>query len=357
MEYYLAFSHHLGIGPLRFDQLLKNFKGVKEAYEAPINHLKKILGSKTAEKFTEFRAKFKSQEKLRECRDKGIIVLTREDERFPSQLLNLSDAPICLYVKGDLNNFDFDRDLMLAIVGTRRATPYGLQIAKKFSSELSSSGLVIVSGMAMGIDTAAHQAALNAHGRTIAILGCGVDIIYPPSNHKLYESIIASGGLIISEFPPGMQGPRGLFISRNRLISGLSRGVLVVEGLADSGALATARFAAEQGRDVFAPPGPLTSEMSAAPHILIREGAKLVTTTNDIFEEFNLKVTPSREREIELTDDERMIFNIIKTEPKFMDEIIAELQIDVNKILNLTSILEIKGIIEKNTEGRYQACL
>lgn len=331
----MGFSHSLGIGPIKLDALIKKYGSIKDAYNRIIKD-------------------FDPKEKLREYKNKGIIVLTREDGRFPPQLLNLPDAPICLYVKGDLGNFDWGRDLMFAVVGTRRATPYGIQITKKFSSELSSAGVVIVSGMAIGIDTAAHQAALEARGRTIAILGCGVDIIYPPSNHRLYESIIENGGLIISEFPPGMRGLKGLFISRNRLISGLSRGVLVVEGLIDSGALATARFAAEQGRDVFAPPGPLTSEMSVAPNTLIREGAKLVTSVNDIFEEFNLKVTPSVERTLDLTDAERAIFDAIKTESKFMDEIIAELQIDVNKILNLISILEIKGIIEKNSEGRYQ---
>ena len=204
-----------------------------------------------------------------------------DSEDYPESLKNISDPPICLYVKGNIDLFQARHQnpdlvgtaknlvssldpIFFAIVGTRKPTSYGVQVAKKFAYELTEAGFVIVSGMAMGIDTVAHQAALDAGGRTVAVLGCGVNIIYPAANRSLYENIIKNGGAVISEFPPNQMVLKGLFISRNRIISGLSKGVLIAEGLQDSGALITARFAGEQGKEIFAPPGPITSEMSTS---------------------------------------------------------------------------------------------
>ncbi len=356
LPYYVGFSHFLGIGPTRFAALLHYFKDVKKAYQASRSDLGKIIGINLAEKFVEFRGKFDPIKKLEEFKRKEIKVSPLLMRSHAKSLQQIPDPPICLYVKGNIDNFAFEKDYYFAVVGTRRPTPYGEQVAKKFALELAQAGFIIVSGMAIGIDTIAHKAALEAGAKTIAILGCGVDIIYPPSNLKLYNDIINQGGLVISEFPPGHTVLPGLFIARNRLISGLSMGVLVVEGAKDSGALITARYAVEQGKEVFAPPGPLTSEMSTAPNLLLKQGAKLVTSIEDILEEFNLRLVPKKKEEIEaeLEGDEKVIFAILRSEPKLSDEIVNQSNFSVDRVLNLLSMLEIRGVVEKNREGRYQ---
>lgn len=354
--YYLAFSHCLGIGPNRFDALMRQYSSVKDAYEANKEELNRDLKFGIGNTLADFKEKFDPVEKLEEIKRKEITVLTREDSRYPQSLKNLSDAPICLYVKGDIDHFDLNdpKTLFFSIVGTRKPTAYGEQITKKFASELAQSGMVIVSGLAIGVDAMAHKSTIESDGRTVAFLGCGVDIIYPPANKNLYQSILDSGGLIISEFPPGMTVLRGLFIARNRLISGLSRGVLVIEGLKDSGALVTAQYAALQGKDVFAPPVPLTSPLSQAPNILLKQGAKLVTSVDDILEEYQLKIMQNKQAFHDLPKDEKKIVEILVNQSQAMDELVNKLQKSVLQISLLLSILEIKGIIEKNSEGKYQ---
>ena len=356
LDCYLGFSYFLGIGPQRLSLLLRNFSDIKKAYLADKNELKKVLGEKLTEKFIQFRSNFDPKKELDNLKKKEITVLSLEDKKYPASLKKISDPPICLYFKGNISNFDFKKDLFLGIVGTRKPTSYGEILAKKFASQLASMGIVIVSGMALGIDSLAHWATLNSEGKTIAVLGCGVDVVYPPSNAKLYQEILKKGGLIISEFPPGRTVLKGLFIARNRIISGLSSGVLVVEGAKDSGALITAKYAAEQGKEVFAPPSPLTSPMSEAPNLLLKQGAKLVTNVYDILDEFNLRVLPKKKEDLskDLSNEERLVFEAISSFPKTIDELIFELKQPVDKILNILSVLEIKGIVEKNKELRYQ---
>lgn len=353
-SYYLAFSHCEGIGPYRFQLLIDYFGDVKSAYDASENTLTEVLGYKIAAKFITFRKSFDHEHKARALRDKGIRLIVIGSADYPEALSNISDPPICLYVKGDLNKVSLNEYFYFGIVGTRKPTPYGLQVAIQFASELAQAGAVIVSGLALGIDAAAHSAALKAGGKTIAFLGCGVDIKYPPYNAYLYDEIIAEGGLVISEFPPGMKVLPGLFVARNRLISGLSRGVMVIEGGDKSGSLITARTAAEQGKDVFAPPGPLNSTLSQAPNILLRDGAKLVTKSDDILKEYGLSQQLNAINTLELSTDEYLIYTIISRMPMSADEILAEGNLSVNSLLSLLSALEIKGAIQKNREGKYQ---
>ncbi len=352
--YYIGFSYCLGIGPLRFKALINHFQSVEKAYKAEREELELVIGKNLATNFIQFRQRFDPVKKLKEIKDKNIQVLCFDDPSYPSRLKNISDPPICLYTKGEVKNFN--QDYLLAIIGTRKPSFYGQQIAKKFSYELTRAGFVIVSGMAIGIDTIAHQNCLEADGKTIAVLGCGVDIIYPSVNTKLYREIIKKGGLIISEFPPGHTVLKGLFIARNRLISGLAKGVLVVEGAKDSGALITADYAAQQGREVFAPPGPLTSKMSEAPNILLKQGAKLVTSVADILEEFNLRVVSKKREELQhqLNKQEKLVFEALLSEAKSADDLAILAKMSVDKVLNILSILEIGGLIEKNNEGKYQ---
>ncbi len=346
----------MGIGPIRFDVLINHFGTVEKAYKADRGELKELLGNALTEKFIEFRNEFDPIKKLDEFKQKEIRVLTREDNRLPRQLKNISDPPICLYIKGDVDNYDFEKEFFFGVVGTRKQTSYGEQIGYKFAFDLAYSGFIIVSGLALGIDAIAHRAALDAGAKTIAFMGCGVDLPHPPSNSALYERIIETGGLVISEFPPGMTVIKGLFIARNRLISGLSQGVLVIEGAKDSGALITARYAAEQGKEVFAPPAPITSEMSEAPNLLLKEGAKLVTSVDDILEELNMKIAPIKKKKLTdlLSKEEAVIIDLLSSEPKLADELGLRLKLSIGETLQLLSGLEIKGAVEKNNEGKYQ---
>ena len=405
LYYYLGFSHCYGIGPMKLASLLKYFGCAEKAYKATKQDLIKIIGQNLGEKFVVFRNRFDPLKKLEELRKKEIAVIPIYSPLYPKALKEISDPPICLYIKGDAelltnsvtpffqessisdqsSRFCHSRSLLscealrspsatqsasrrdhlardtyllfFAIVGTRTPTPYGQQIARKFASELAEAGFIIVSGMALGIDSISHWAALDAGKKTVAVLGCGVDIIYPAVNRRLYNEIIDKQGLVISEFPPGQTVLKGLFIARNRIISGLSKGILVIEGASDSGALITARYAANQGKDVFATPAPITSPMSQAPNLLLKQGAKLVTSVEDIYEELGIKITPVKKDNIErlLSDRERHIFHLLQEEPMLVDDISIEINLEVVEILNIISILEIKGVIEKNEEGRYQA--
>ena len=383
--YYLGFSYCLGIGPMTFQALKSHPKGVQGAYEAGAKELTSIIGQRLTEKFLEFRRKFDPKKKLERLKKDGIMVLTVDDEDYPQSLKNISDPPICLYMKG---HFKFDsvvenfitreslprltagslskvKNLLpphqtsptyFAIVGTRKPTSYGIQVARKFAYELTEAGFVIISGMAMGIDTVAHQAALDAGGKTIAVLGCGVNIIYPSTNRGLYEKIIKTGGAVISEFPPNQTVLKGLFISRNRIISGLSRGVLIAEGGECSGALITAKYAGIQGKDVFAVPSPINSDMSKAPNLLIKQGAKLVTTVEDIYEEFNMKITPRKKEDIrkDLNEIGKLIFDVLQKNSQTVDDLAIGLSKTVSEVLNAISVMEIEGVVEKNQEKKYQ---
>lgn len=350
LQYYLGFSYMLGIGPMKFDLLVKHFGSVEKAYNAPSSALITALGISLAQKFIDFRNTFNGEKELHMMQKSDITILTREDSRFPKSLLNLSDPPICLYIKGNVNEYNFEEDLYVAVVGTRKPTYYGEFIASKFSYELAEQGFVIVSGLALGIDAIAHEAALKAKGKTIAFLGCGVNIVYPHANRLLYKKILDNDGLIISEVPPNMQVLPGLFVQRNRLISGLSKGVLVAEGLKDSGSLITARFAAQQGKDVFAAPAPITSELSEAPNILLKEGAKLVTSSKDILEEYNIVISSENKELIlvSLTQEERSIYQLLSQEPYDSDELARQLQVPIYKVLTILSGLELRSLVSKN---------
>jgi len=269
---WVGFSVFPGIGPVRFRLLLEHFGTAKKAWEAPLS-----------DKFVDFRKKFDIDAYLQRLEKLHVSVLTLNNPKYPKLLGQIDDAPFLLYVKGRGSKINLDKTI--AVVGTRRITEYGENVTKKLVRELVARGFTIVSGMAYGVDAVAHKTAIEAGGKTIAVLGCGIDIIAPPSNASLYWAIVNGGGAVVSEMPLGLRPAKGLFVARNRIISGLSRGVVVTEGADDSGALITARNAGEQGRDVFAVPGPITSELSRGPARLLKNGAKLVESADDIIEE------------------------------------------------------------------------
>ncbi len=359
-KYWLGFSAFPGIGPLRFTLLLKFFKTAQKAWEAKREKLLEIgLGEKLTASFCAFRATFSLKDYIVLLNKKSIRVLTLKDSTYPNLLKEVAAAPFVLYVRTE-GEIAFDDERSIAVVGTRKITSYGREVTARLTRDLAAFGCTIVSGMAMGVDTAAHSAAIEAGGRTIAVLGCGVDVIHPRSNAPLYWDIVQKYGMVISEFPAGQYASRGLFPARNRIISGLSRGVLVTEGGEDSGALITARYAAEQGREVFAVPGPITSSLSAGPAKLLKQGAKLVTKVEDILEELNINPkskfqmsNQTQKTNIQISVDEKKILEVLQNENLHFDEIVRKTGIESAKLGGLLTVLEMKGMVKNFGAGVF----
>jgi len=288
-----------------------------------------------------------------------IKQITAEEEVYPKLLRQIHDFPKALYCRGNLSLL---KKTCFAVVGTRKFTSYGKEVTQNMVRGLVQAGFVIVSGLALGIDTIAHQTTLDCEGETIAILGTPLNQIYPPENSKLARSILENNGLIISEYPSGYPGFRMNFAIRDRLISGLSKGVLVIEAHEKSGALITAKCALDQNRDVFAVPGNIFSSNSYGPNFLIKNGAKLVTSAQDILDEYgeNLKLfdlPANGEKSTLSTKDpvQKIILAILdNNETEFIDDIIRKSEKETSKIIAALSILEIKGLIKNTGNGKYR---
>lgn len=357
-EYWLGFSVFQGIGPKRFRTLLERFGTAKNAWGAPAADIKSSIGNKFGEDFDKFRNKFSIPGYIKVLNNKSVWYMHSEDKNYPKLLLEIDSPPIVLYVRGE---YDFGPgEGNFAIVGARRVTNYGQEVTTTFTQDLVAAGFVIVSGLAMGVDSVAHKATIDSGGKTIAVLGCGVDCCTPPSNISLYNSIVASGGCIVSEFAIGQPPLRGSFPRRNRIIAGLSIAALVTEGAEDSGALITADYATKFGRKVFAIPGPITSGMSKGPYKLIKMGGKLVTSAEDILAELqisNIKSQISNKSQIAKfkTDsrEEGMILELLENEGLGFDEISRKTKIDASRLAGILSMMEIKGFIKNSSDGRY----
>ena len=281
-----------------------------------------------------------------------IKTVALNDKNYPKLLKEIRDAPEVLYYRGEI----LPEENCFAIVGTRRFSPYGKQVALEMAGDLTEAGLIIVSGLAPGIDTFAHTAAVERNKRTIAVLGTGLDekTIYPQSNLKLAQRILETGGCLISEYPSGTPGSQFSFPQRNRIISGLSLGVLVVEAKEKSGALITAEWARKQRRKVFAVPGPIHSSNSKGPHKLIKQGAKLVEHTNDILKELNLPQASTRTVLVENeSEEENLILKILKEEALYIDKIIEKTKLPASTIASTLAILEIKGKVRNLGNNVY----
>jgi DNA processing protein len=282
-----------------------------------------------------------------------IKTIVLNDKNYPKLLKEIKNPPEVLYYRGEI----LPEENCFAIVGTRRYSPYGKQVALEMAGDLAEAGLIIVSGLAPGIDTFAHTAAVERNKRTIAVLGTGLDekTIYPQSNLKLAQRILETGGCLISEYPSGTPGSQFSFPQRNRIISGLSLGVLVVEAKEKSGALITAEWARKQRRKVFAVPGPIHSSNSKGPHKLIKQGAKLVEHTNDILKELNLPQASTRTVlvENERSEEENLILKILKEEALYIDKIIEKTKLPASTIASTLAILEIKGKVRNLGNNVY----
>ena len=361
---FIGFNVFPGVGPIRFKLLLDYFGTAREAWHAPLATLQKIkLGEKLSQEFDHFRKTFDLASYIANLDKLHVSVLTLKNPRYPRLLTRIPDAPFVLYVRGKKPVSPINLERTVAVVGTRKITPYGEEVTRRLTEGLVSYGCTIVSGLAYGVDAVAHRSAIDAGGKTIAVLGCGIDIIAPPSNARLYYDIADGCGAIVSEVPLGMRPTKGLFPARNRIISGLSLGVVVTEGADDSGALITARYAGEQGREVFAVPGPITSPYSAGPAKLLKNGAKLVESVEDILEELNIPTTLAKnvkdldKRIRELTgSEEKRIAVLLSDRQMHIDEIVRASGLTARQVGSTITILEMKGIIKDYGEKVYGIC-
>ncbi len=353
MKYLNAINTISGIGSYKLSLLSKYFTNSEAIWKADLTHLKKSgIGEKTAQRMFLAKKNIDLNLEWEKLKKDHIHLISLEDPQYPTLLKESFRPPFLLYYKGHLDSF---KKPIIAIVGARKCTTYGSQVARKLAQELAQSRITVVSGMALGIDSFAHSGALEGKGRTIAVLGNGLDdiSITPRNNFNLSRQIIEKGALI-SEYPPGTSASPLTFPARNRIIAGLTQGTVVIEAEAKSGALITARMALENNREVFSVPGPIFSPQSSGTNNLIQQGAKVVTSVKDILEELNLSQNTSSENLIPknpTNQTEKIILKIISSEPIHIDKIakLAKLQTaDINATL---SLLEIKGWI-KNTGGQ-----
>jgi len=353
-EYLVALSSYIPFGPARIKLLASYFGSYKKVWEASGKKLIEVgLKPERLTDFISYRAKFSPNAYFNRLKKLSINYLTISDKAYPQNLKDLAGAPYVLYIRGHLLSSDSNA---VSIVGSRKATSYGKEVAEGFSGELARFGVTIISGLARGIDTVSHKAALSAGGRTIAVLGCGLDSVYPPENYKLAQEITQHGALI-SEYPLGYPALPNNFANRNRIISGLSKAVLVIEGAQKSGTLLTASHASEQGKAVFAVPGQITSPNSFAPLYLIKNGAGLVTSTKDILDELNLQLKVDKEaiEKIIPTDKkEGTILDVLENEPCHLDEIVRMCSLDIAEISARLTVMELKGLVKNMGGGVYK---
>ncbi len=346
LRYWLGFNQVRGIGPVRFRALLNFFGDLKTAWEAPRAALEEArLDSRALRNLLQVRQQVDLVQLLRRVQAAGVQVLTWESPDYPPLLQQIADAPPVLFVKGTLSGDEWS----VAVVGTRKATPYGREVAHRLVEDLAHNGVTVVSGLARGIDGIAHRTALEAGGRTVAVLGCGVDVIYPPEHRQLAAQIVAQGALV-SDYPLGTSPEAANFPARNRIISGLSLGVVVIEAGVTSGALITAEFAAEQGRDVFAVPGSILNPASTGCNQLLRDGAAVVTEARDILETLHLNHLPEQKvmRELIPADEtEAAILQHLSTEPRHVDELSRAAALPVATISSVLALMELKGMVRQ----------
>ncbi|WP_417388023.1 DNA-processing protein DprA [Gimesia sp.] len=347
-----------GVGPRIRRTLLDQFGSPAQILNAPRQELLNVpgIGTKLADAIIYREAKSTAEDELRRCRENGYQILFEDLPEYPSLLREMPDPPSLLYCNGNLLPED---ELAVAIVGSRKCTHYGLQQAEKIAAALARAGITIVSGLARGIDQAAHTGALKAGGRTIAVMATGLAHIYPPEHRDLAKDV-ASQGAIVTEFPLDQAPVAGLFPQRNRIISGFSMGVVLIEAGRKSGALHTARHAYEQGREVFAVPGRIDHPASAGCHDLIRDGAMLVRDVDDILEGLGPAKTPvltaqNREvhtpRELSLSEFERDVLNLVTLEPQHLNEIVQSSELDSSRILSTLTILEMRKVVKRLPGG------
>lgn len=347
-KYWLGFNLVKGIGPAKVQALLSYFGDIESAWTASDSQLQKLGVDKRARSnLLNARATLDLDRELEKIRSKNITLLSWNSPEYPTYLKEVDGPPPLLYVVGSLE--DIDR-WAVAVVGTRRVTPYGRQVTQELVAGLVRNGVTIISGLARGIDAIAHKTALDLGGRTIAILGSGPDNIYPPEHRDLALQIVRDRGAVISEYPLGTEPEAKNFPPRNRIISGLSLGVVVVEAGERSGASITAQFALEQGREVFAVPGNVNSPASRGTNRLIQQGAKLIASAEDVLEELNLSMVfehTAAQQALPETAEEAALFEYLSGEPVHVDALSRATGLSSQEVSSTLTLLELKGIVRQ----------
>ncbi len=354
-KYWIGFNLVKGIGSVRFKQICSYFGDLSVAWHAPLEAFKSAgLPTRALNNFIKLREQIDLDKIYEDILDQDITVMTLMEEGYPRLLKEIDQSPPVLYIKGKLSPAD---EFAVAMVGTRRISSYGQQITRDISLYLASHGLTVVSGLARGVDALAHQSVLNGGGRTIAVLGSGVDVIYPPEHRQLADEIVKNGA-IISDYPMGTQ-PEGInFPPRNRIISGLSLATIVIEAGERSGALITADFALEQGRDVFAVPGNILSPSSRGTNRLIQNGAYPLVSPQDVLDVLELsqlnEVKTARQT-LPADTTEAMILNVMDHNPVHVDEISHRISLPIEKISASLTMMELKGMVQHVGGMHYTA--
>lgn len=353
LKYWVTFSQIPGIGRVRINQLLEHFGDLEHAWKASLSALRKAgLDAKIAETIINFRSRISPEVESEKLERFQVTALPFTDPSFPWRLKEIYDYPPLLYIRGRILPSD---ECCLAVVGTRRATVYGRQVTEEIVADLARNGVTVVSGLAGGIDSIAHRAALDAGGRTIAVFASGLDIVYPAENAKLAREIIDQGALI-SEYSLGTKPKADNFPRRNRIMSGMSLGVLVIEAGERSGALITATQALEQNREVFAVPGSVFSPASRGTNRLIQEGAKLITNCNDILEELNLKIVAQQLEMKEVViagETESQLLKELSAEPSHIDEICRRSGLPMATVSSNLAVMELRGLVKQVGSMNY----
>ncbi len=361
LKYYVAFSNMLNTSPLFKSRLFEYFDfNPKRAYLASREEISNMCEFYEIPMSQDF---FRQREKLdiEECYknaflDKNIKILTYEDEKYPKLLREIPDFPLALYYKGNLDLIDDESNL--AVVGSRKATQEAKNALNNIIRGFKGTNLTIVSGLAYGIDAQAHQSAINYDLKTIGVIGCGLDIIYPTQNKKLYEDIISSFGLVMSEYPQGTQPMPRNFPQRNRIVVGMSKGTLVVEARLKSGAMISANLTLDYNRELMCMPGNLMNPNTEGIYHLIKNGASMVVDSKDILSALGWEINLEEDLnpEFELDENQKIVYDIISYEAKNFDEIMAEIEeIDVSSVMVTLTELELQGLI-KQTNNKYYRC-
>lgn len=348
IRYWLAFNLVPHIGPAKVQRLLERFGDLETAWRAnQFDLVAAGLDKRALENLLETRKHIDLDAELEKIERAGVNLITLDDPNYPRLLKQIPHAPFLLYVKGAIIP---DDEWSLAVVGTRRATAYGREAARTIVTDLVRSRITIVSGLARGIDAEAHHTALDHNGRTLAVLGCGVDVVYPPEHKKLAQAIVANGALV-SEYPLGTLPEAGNFPPRNRIISGLSMGTLIVEGDESTGARITIEYALEQGRETFAVPGNIFHRESRGPNKMIQRGeVKLVTSAIEILEELNLSLIEEQQEAraaLPENETEATLLKHLSADPLHVDELCRETQLPAATVASTLTLMELKGLVRQ----------
>lgn len=356
-KFWIAFSSIEQIDSPFVQRLYNYFGDIETAYKASLADLSQIdgLSIKKAQNFIEKREKINPDKVMDEILRRNISFLTFDDANYPYMLKNISDPPMVLYVKGDLNRCNLEKTL--AVVGSRKASTASKDILTKILTELRNTDVCVVSGLASGIDTTAHQAALTNNLKTIGVIASGFDFVYPSANRELYKKIEEGGGAIVTEFFPTFEPLQFRFPQRNRIVSGLSYGTLVAEAALKSGALITANLCLEQGRELMCIPGLVSNPNTAGIYKLLKQGAAMVTGAEDILSALNWEIKPAKQLKMDFsqfTNAEQKILNSIEIEPKSFDLISNETGVNAGEILVSLTNLELNGVIKQIEGERYK---